>query len=789
MALLTAAGAWAQATPVITSVVNSYSFVPQVSPRGLASIQGSNLDNATQNGPGTSKVFVNGVSALIKQTTKGAFNSPDAVVFQVPPETPLGPAQFVVSNNGVSSLPFTGQVTAFSPAATRPIHEDGTILTPIAASPGETIGIFATGLGATDPPPTPTLTMGGFPVAIHSQLTNFPGIFLLKFAVPAGLGTGQFPLTISSNGVDGNVNILPVASNGLSLSQTGVTFRAVAGSANLAQRSIAVISTSMLINWTATPSTVSGGNWLQVSPATGTSDPKLPPPSITITADASKLAAGDYYGTISIRSSTALQVISVVLSVLTPDKSPGVVAEPTGVVFLAAPGGSAPPAKTVRISNPTTAPLTFTTSLNFSTAASWFQVQPTTATVTPAQPVTVNIQPNASLPAGVLTGSVTFTFSDATTRVVSLVAVVAAGLSGGSIAPFGEQGRAATCTPTKLLPVFTLLGVNFTSPVAWPANIEAFVVDDCGSPAASGSVAASFSNGDPPLGLLATQAGRFSGTWTPRNPVNANMNVTLTAQTFTPALKGTITVSGAAPANPNVPIVNFGGVVGTASYVASPAPGTLISMFGTALADDVASASALPLPAQLLSTQVILGGVTVPLVFVSGGQINAQVPYKLPTKATYQVLVQRGTAISTPESVAIGDGQPAVFTTNLSGSGQGHIYRITSAGAQMLAAPGAAVTAGDVVTIYCSGLGEVNPATVTAGSPAPLDVLESTVNPVTATIGDVDAKVLFAGLTPGFTGLYQVNLLIPSGVTPNDAAPLVLTVAGQVSQPVTLAVR
>src|SRR5689334_14020375 len=72
IALLTAAGAWAQATPVITSVVNSYSFVPQVSPRGLASIQGSNLDNATQNGPGTSKVFVNGISALIKQTTKGA---------------------------------------------------------------------------------------------------------------------------------------------------------------------------------------------------------------------------------------------------------------------------------------------------------------------------------------------------------------------------------------------------------------------------------------------------------------------------------------------------------------------------------------------------------------------------------------------------------------------------------------------------------------------------------------------------------------------------------------------
>jgi uncharacterized protein (TIGR03437 family) len=68
-------------------------------------------------------------------------------------------------------------------------------------------------------------------------------------------------------------------------------------------------------------------------------------------------------------------------------------------------------------------------------------------------------------------------------------------------------------------------------------------------------------------------------------------------------------------------------------------------------------------------------------------------------------------------------------------------------------------------------------------------VLENTANPVTATIGGVSASVQFAGLTPGFTGLYQVNLTIPGGVTPGDATALVLTVGGQVSQPVTLAVK
>ena len=95
-----------------------------------------------------------------------------------------------------------------------------------------------------------------------------------------------------------------------------------------------------------------------------------------------------------------------------------------------------------------------------------------------------------------------------------------------------------------------------------------------------------------------------------------------------------------------------------------------------------------------------------------------------------------------------------------------------------------------MVTIYCSGLGEVTPATVTAGSPAPLDVLENTANRVTASIGGVSTPVLFRrASTPGFVGLYQVNLSIPANVTPSDTTPLVLTEGGSASKPVTLAVK
>jgi uncharacterized protein (TIGR03437 family) len=190
--------------------------------------------------------------------------------------------------------------------------------------------------------------------------------------------------------------------------------------------------------------------------------------------------------------------------------------------------------------------------------------------------------------------------------------------------------------------------------------------------------------------------------------VNTNLVVTLKAQVFSPDLQATATLSGAAPANPNVPIVFNGGVVGTASYVASPAPGTLISLFGAELADDLFISSQVPRPNQILTTQVLLGGVNLPLLFVSKGQVNALAPYGLKSNTTYQLIVQRGNAISTPETLAVLDSQPGVFTLDQSGKGQGHIYRATSDGLQILAAPGAAVAAGDVLVVYCSGLGEVD---------------------------------------------------------------------------------
>ena len=248
-----------------------------------------------------------------------------------------------------------------------------------------------------------------------------------------------------------------------------------------------------------------------------------------------------------------------------------------------------------------------------------------------------------------------------------------------------------------------------------------------------------------------------------------------------------LTVGSAGPTPPNVA---SGGVLSTASYSlnAAVSPGMLVAIFGTNLtaAGQIYTAGTFPWPENLGGASVTIGGEPLPLYAVTPDQINAILPYDLPVGATLPLVVTYGNAISPPVPVNIVADQPGVYTLTQNGTGTGIVVIVHPDGSQVLAGGGNAAQAGDALVIYGTGMGAVSPRAV-AGAPTPTAPLSKSNDPVTVTIGGVNAPVFFAGLTPGFSGLYQVNVTVPEGITPSATAPLVLTQGGH-SSPTTVTI-
>lgn len=69
---------------------------------------------------------------------------------------------------------------------------------------------------------------------------------------------------------------------------------------------------------------------------------------------------------------------------------------------------------------------------------------------------------------------------------------------------------------------------------------------------------------------------------------------------------------------------------------------------------------------------------------------------------------------------------------------------------------------GEVGVIYANELGATTPSAAD-GQAAPADPLAHTVRTVEVVVNGTAQQVLFAGLTPGYAGLYQVNFLLDAG--------------------------
>lgn len=219
-----------------------------------------------------------------------------------------------------------------------------------------------------------------------------------------------------------------------------------------------------------------------------------------------------------------------------------------------------------------------------------------------------------------------------------------------------------------------------------------------------------------------------------------------------------------------------GGVVDAASFSAPVVPGSLVSIFGSNLASGTAFASAIPLPTTLGNVSVSFNGIAAPLLFVSPQQINAQLPWEVPTAGPVSIVVDNGASASAPQGVQVGTVSPGLFAIG------GYAVAINPDGS--LAAPAGAIpgiashpaTPGDSLVLLGSGFGAVNPPALTGNNS--LDALRNSAVAPTVLIGGVAAPVTFAGLSPQYVGVYQINVTLPPTAAPANAATLQVEAGG-----------
>jgi uncharacterized protein (TIGR03437 family) len=173
---------------------------------------------------------------------------------------------------------------------------------------------------------------------------------------------------------------------------------------------------------------------------------------------------------------------------------------------------------------------------------------------------------------------------------------------------------------------------------------------------------------------------------------------------------------------------------------------------------------------------------------VSDGQINAQIACSMPVDAPQDLVVVQAAAQSVSQSLIYASTAPAIFTADQSGFGQTAVFWTTPSGDHVLADQNHPAPVGTVVEIYATGLGLTNPA-VKEGtqSPSPAAMVSQAVS---VSIGSAPAQVQFAGLSPGAVGLYQVNAMVPSGISVGNSVAITVSCGGHDSQPgATIAVK
>jgi uncharacterized protein (TIGR03437 family) len=603
---------------------------------------------------------------------------------------------------------------------------------------------------------------------------------------PSRLTPGTYQANVSVQDQTCNI-ILAVTARAVSIqiSQTGLQFNATSGGQSAPPQTVNVSNGGPgTLNWTAAVQTFNGPDgWLVIQPGAST---------VTVAIDASQLTAGQFFGSVRISADGAAnspQTVTVVADVTDPAGATPVLSD-AGALIVGDTTVPSPPPAQFAIANLGGQPLTYISTATTEDGANWVGISPPTGTLATDKLTTIGVQPNfAGLSPGVRRGTLRLSFSDGTVSTFAVASILPA--NGPSIASKNPRRDAGNCSPQGLVAAFTSLAPGFAVTGSEPISIRVAVADTCGTPLTSGGVYVRFNTGSNGFSLTNANNGNWTGTWTPPNSAGP---IQIVAQAFsfgnpplggqTPILQGSIRTTLTPLARPDHITDN-----------ASRRPGNQIplgswaSLFGDGMSDIEMVAPSTPYTSPLADTQVLLGGVPLPLEYVSDGQVNALIPRNLDPNTQHQIVVQRGGTISVPLDVTVADVAPGLYTVNDQGSGQALVL-VGDTG--LLAAPAAdnarPAQRGETLMIYMEGLGPVNNAPPD-GFPSPDDSSATTLATPIVTIGGAMAALQYSGLEPGVAGVYLVKAVVPDDAPSGDAVPLVVSVNDIGSNPATIAIQ
>jgi large repetitive protein len=625
--------------------------------------------------------------------------------------------------------------------------------------------------------PASSVTTGNGPVILQVQV-NTEGL-------QVGANTDAILVASSAGNVQIPVSVFVAASGSiLAVENTGVLFQAVQGGGSTATQIVKILNVgapSSTVVWNA--KLVSGSNWLNLVSSSGTATTSTPGElTLALAPNATELTAGPYYAIVQITDSNSLnspQFVAAVLNLQPSGTAPAPYVAPPGLFFTTTAGGTAPPAQQVEINTSSAGGVAFAAAVSTSGGGTWLNVTPASGNASgqTAGLVAVTVDPTG-LAAGIYSGNVNVSIGSLLQSVNVTFVVQNNGSSSASSPSIGRFKPAATgCTPSKLAITETGLADNFAVPAGWPATLIAQLNDDCASPVTNGSVVASFSNGDAALNLVGDSLGNYSATWQP-GAVSASLVVTLnaTAGTLQPATAELY--GGIAPNKTPPPTIAPGGTLNNLNPVvgAPLAPGTIAQVYGSALATALVSTGPAPLPTNFNNTFALVGSNAAPLYALSSGQIDIQIPLEATATQQIPIILSVNNALTLPQTLSIVPTTPGVLSaddgqTPPSVQNGAHIIAQHSANGTLVTSASPAKP-GEYLVMYLVGMGATKPP-VASGAETPTAPLSyATVQP-TVTVGSATSNVLFAGLTPGFVGLYQIDFQVPPNASSGE---LVVTV-------------